>query len=93
MFAHHLDRAGQSVVEVNAYPLEHAYRTHYWQRGETVISSTILDVPASLLPGAYSFELGIYYRTTLSACQRLPQLKRSTAIEFFLGRLRCRGRL
>ena len=60
MFVHLLDRAGQSVAGVNAYPLEHAYRTYEWQPGETIISSTILDIPASLLPGAYSFELGIY---------------------------------
>ena len=56
MFVHLLDRAGQSVAGVNAYPLEHAYRTYEWQPGETIISSTILDIPASLLPGAYSFE-------------------------------------
>ena len=61
MFVHLLDRDGKSVAGVNAYPLEHAYRTYEWQPGETIISSTILDVPASLMPGAYSFELGVYF--------------------------------
>ena len=60
MFVHFLDRAGQSVAGVNVYPLEHAYHTYGWQPGETIISITLLDVPASLLPGAHSFETGMY---------------------------------
>lgn len=60
VFVHLLDRDGKAVAGVNAYPLEHAYRTYEWQPGETIISSTELDVPDSLGPGAYSFELGMY---------------------------------
>ena len=60
MFVHLLDGVGQSVAGVNSYPLELAYRTYEWQPGETIISSTELDVPGSLQPGAYSFELGMY---------------------------------
>ena len=60
MFVHLLDGDGQSVAGVNAYPLEHAYRTYEWQPVETIISSTELDVPGNLRPGAYSFELGMY---------------------------------
>ena len=59
-FVHLLDRDGKAVAGVNAYPLEHAYRTYEWQPGETIISSTEVDVPSSLDPGAYSFELGMY---------------------------------
>ncbi len=60
LFIHLLDDDGQSVSGVNAYPLEHAYRTYEWQPGETIISSTKLDVPASFAPAAYSFELGMF---------------------------------
>ncbi len=60
MFVHLLDGDGQSVAGVNAYPLEHAYRTYEWQPGETIISSTELDVPGNLRPGTFSFELGMY---------------------------------
>lgn len=60
MFVHLLDHTGQAVAGVNAYPLEHAYRTYEWKPGETIITSTVLDIPASVRPGAYSFELGMY---------------------------------
>ena len=60
MFVHLLDHTGQAVAGVNAYPLEHAYRTYEWKPGETIITSTVLDIPASVRAGAYSFELGMY---------------------------------
>ena len=60
MFVHLLDHTGQAVAGVNAYPLEHAYRTYEWKPGETIITSTALDIPSSVRVGAYSFELGMY---------------------------------
>ena len=46
MLVHLLDHTGQAVAGVNAYPLEHAYRTYEWKPGETIITSTVLDIPA-----------------------------------------------
>ena len=60
MLVYLLDHTGQAVAGVNAYPLEHAYRTYEWKPGETIITSTVLDMPANVRPGAYSFELGMY---------------------------------
>ena len=59
-FVHLLGPTGQAVAGVNAYPLEHAYRTYGSKPGETIITSTLLDIPTSVRPGAYSFELGMY---------------------------------
>jgi len=52
---------------VNAYPFEHAYRTYEWKPGETIITSTVLDIPCKVRAGAYSFELGFIPHMTLSA--------------------------
>ena len=60
MLVHLLDHTGQAVAGVYAYTLEHAYRTYEWKPGETIITSTVLDMPANVQPGAYSFELGMY---------------------------------
>ena len=48
------------VAGVNTYPLEHAYRTYEWKPSETIITSIVLDIPASVRAGAYSLELGMY---------------------------------
>ena len=60
MLVHLLDHTGQAVAGVNAYPLEHAYRTYEWKPGETIITSTVLDISSSVRAGAHSFELGMY---------------------------------
>jgi len=67
MFVHLLGHTGQAVSGVNAYPFEHAYRTYEWKPGETIITSTVLDIPCKVRAGAYSFELGFIPHMTLSA--------------------------
>ena len=86
MFVHLLDGDGKSVAGVNAYPLEHAYRTYEWQPGETIISSTELDVRAACGPGLTVLSGECICRTILSACKRLVQIRQSTANEFFSDR-------
>ena len=67
-------------------PLEHTCRTYEWKPGETIITRTVLDILASVLPGACSFELGMYSPLTLSACRFWMQATWYMVIAFCLGR-------
>ena len=66
MFVHLLDHKGQAVAGVNAYPLEHAYRTYEWKPGETIITRTLLDIPASVRPGSIVLSCECIPHLTLS---------------------------
>ena len=77
MLVHLLDHTGQAVAGVNAYPLEHACRTYEWKPGETITTSTVLDMPANVRPGAYSFELGMY---SLFDFERIPAVDAANLI-------------
>ncbi len=60
MFVHLLDRDGNAIAKVDAYPLGYSYHTHEWRLNETILSQTTLDVPADLQPGPYALEVGFY---------------------------------
>ena len=66
MFVHLLDHKGQAVAGVNAYPLEHAYRTYEWKPGETIITRTLLDIPASVRLGSIVLSCECIPHLTLS---------------------------
>jgi 4-amino-4-deoxy-L-arabinose transferase-like glycosyltransferase len=69
VFVHLLDSKGTTVAQRDTPPLTGSYPTSQWRQGELVIDPAPLAVPASLPPGDYTLEIGLYQETTMA---RLP---------------------
>ena len=69
VFVHLLDAAGNVVTQADAAPLGGNRPTTSWLTGEYLTDPYTLSLPASLLPGAYRLEVGLYRPDT---GERLP---------------------
>jgi hypothetical protein len=69
VFVHLLDQSGKVVAQVDSQPGNGEYPTSLWDEGEYVQDEYHLALPASLRPGTYRLELGLYQ---LESLRRLP---------------------
>ncbi len=60
MFVHLLDKDGNAIAGKDEYPLSHGYRTYEWGTDETILTQTVIQLPADLPPGPYALEAGFY---------------------------------
>jgi hypothetical protein len=69
VFLHAVNSAGTTVAQADGEPQQGALPTSFWERGELVPDSAVMNVPAELPAGEYQLVLGMYDLTT---GQRLP---------------------
>lgn len=55
-----LDEGGRLVAQHDAQPASGAYPTSYWDRGEAIVDSHPLSLPADLAPGRYALSVVVY---------------------------------
>jgi hypothetical protein len=69
VFVHVIDGAGRRIGQGDGPPLDGAYRTPYWQPGETLADRHRVVVDGGALPAGASMRVGLY---RLSDGTRLP---------------------
>ena len=69
VFIHLLDPSGRLVAQVDAPPQNGTLPTSAWAPGQIVKDPYHLKIPASIAPGDYSIEVGLY---TPADLKRLP---------------------
>ena len=60
LFVHLLDREGNAIAGKDEYPLSHGYSTYEWGTDETIVTQTVIQLPADLAFGPYAIEAGFY---------------------------------
>ena len=69
VFVHLLDENGQIVASHDGMPMENRFPTRAWKQGQIISDRHRLDLPASLEPGSYQVNVGLYL---LETGERLP---------------------
>jgi hypothetical protein len=69
VFVHVIDTEGTQVAQGDSQPQAGGYPTSFWDAGEVVFDTHLVDVPQSLPPGVYDVNVGVYLLETLD---RLP---------------------
>lgn len=64
VFVHLLDAQRRERAGADALPVEGSNPTSLWQFGETIQDDRVLPLPASLEPGEYEIEVGLYDPTS-----------------------------
>ena len=83
VFTHLLDAQGQQVSGKDCEPGCGSYPTTQWREGELIIAEYQIPLPASMSPGEYTLEVGLYDWTT---GRRLP-LENRTGDAVVLGHI------
>jgi hypothetical protein len=60
VFVHLRDAAGQTVAQKDQPPLQGAYPTSLWDRGEIIADNLLIPMPAELSAGPYQLVVGLY---------------------------------
>ncbi|MBI4787146.1 MAG: DUF2029 domain-containing protein [Chloroflexi bacterium] len=69
VFLHLLDADGNIRAQVDSQPYQGAYPTSLWDAGEWIADEYVLVLPATLPPGDYRIQIGLYAYPSLA---RLP---------------------
>lgn len=69
VFVHAVSPTGVTVAQADGEPQQGALPTSFWERGELVPDTAVVNVPAGLPAGEYRLILGMY---ELATGQRLP---------------------
>ncbi len=69
VFVHVLGPGGAVLAQADDEPQQGSLPTSFWERGELVPDSAVVNVPVGLSPGEYRLVLGMY---ELASGQRLP---------------------
>lgn len=88
MFVHLLDRDGGAIASVDEYPLSHGYRTYEWGTNETIISTTVIDLPVELAAGPYAIEAGFYPPYDLARAATIGEQGQITGDRAYLPHLK-----
>jgi hypothetical protein len=59
-FLHLRNAAGETVAQKDQPPLNGAYPTSLWERGEIISDTLTLSLPSDLPPGPYHLVTGLY---------------------------------
>jgi len=72
VYVHLVDAAGAKLAQRDVPPLEGTRRTPTWQVGELLRDDQDLPIPASVPPGAYRVEVGMYLPDTFARLNPEP---------------------
>lgn len=73
VFVHLLDREGQIQAQRDNQPLDGAYPTSIWDKGEIVKDEYELSIPPDVSPGDYQVEVGMYLLSTMERLKVLTE--------------------
>lgn len=76
-FLHLYDRKGVLVSQEDGQPVHGTFPTHDWVKGETVVDSRELPIPAGLAAGEYAVVVGLYDSETKA---RIPIVNSQSTI-------------
>jgi hypothetical protein len=71
VFTHLLDSHNHVMAQHDGEPSGNTRPTTTWQRGDTITDLHGLTLPAQLVPGAYTLEVGLYVPQTMTRAQVL----------------------